>query len=209
MLDNMITVLIGYSGHGYVVAEAAIEAGFNVNYYTDLNKIDFNPYNLKYLGFEGDKNFNEWHQGYNYILGIGDNKLRNKIASLVIVSGAQLGTVIHPTASVSKWSKLGLGVFVARNVMVNPISTIGDFSILNTGSIIEHECILGEAVHIAPGAILSGNVRVGNRSFIGANAVIKQGVVIGEDVLVGAGAVILKNVPSGSKIVGNPGRLIK
>lgn len=205
----MITVLIGYSGHGYVVAEAAIEAGFNVNYYTDLNKIDFNPYNLKYLGFEGDKNFNEWHQGYNYILGIGDNKLRNKIASLVIVSGAQLGTVIHPTASVSKWSKLGLGVFVARNVMVNPISTIGDFSILNTGSIIEHECILGEAVHIAPGAILSGNVRVGNRSFIGANAVIKQGVVIGEDVLVGAGAVILKNVPSGSKIVGNPGRLIK
>lgn len=205
----MITVLIGYSGHGYVVAEAAIEAGFNVNYYTDLNKIDFNPYNLKYLGFEGDKNFNEWHQGYNYILGIGDNKLRNKIASLVIVSGAQLGTVIHPTASVSKWSKLGLGVFVARNVMVNPISTIGDFSILNTGSIIEHECILGEAVHIAPGAILSGNVRIGNRSFIGANAVIKQGVVIGEDVLVGAGAVILKNVPSGSKIVGNPGRLIK
>lgn len=205
----MITVLIGYSGHGYVVAEAAIEAGFNVNYYTDLNKIDFNPYNLKYLGFEGDKNFKEWHQGYNYILGIGDNRLRNKIASLVIISGAQLGTVIHPTASVSKWSKLGLGVFVARNVMVNPISTIGDFSILNTGSIIEHECILGEAVHIAPGAILSGNVRVGNRSFIGANAVIKQGVVIGEDVLVGAGAVILKNVPSGSKIVGNPGRLIK
>ena len=58
-------------------------------------------------------------------------------------------------------------------------SKIGDFVILNTGSIIEHECVLGKATSISPGAVLCGNVEVGERVLIGANSVIKEGVKIG------------------------------
>jgi acetyltransferase-like isoleucine patch superfamily enzyme len=50
---------------------------------------------------------------------------------------------------------------------------------------------------------------VGDRTFIGANAVIKQGVVIGDDVIIGAGSVVINNVENNSKLVGNPGRVLK
>jgi sugar O-acyltransferase (sialic acid O-acetyltransferase NeuD family) len=201
-------VIIGYSGHAYVVAESFISKGNTVSYYTDLNEASNNPFNLTYLGFESSSNFKGWEMKLNYILGIGDNKLREKAGNLILSKSMQLVNVIDPNALISKSANIGLGVFASKGVIVNAFSKIGNFSILNTGCIIEHECEIGSAVHIAPGAVLSGNVKVGNRSFIGANSVIKQGVVIGEDVIIGAGSVVLKNVENNSKIAGNPGRLI-
>ena len=55
--------------------------------------------------------------------------------------------------------------------------------IINTGAIVEHECIINDYAHIAPGAVLAGSVFVGANSFIGANAVVKQGVKIGKNVI--------------------------
>ena len=207
MLDNK-TVIIGYSGHAYVVAESYIANGCSINFYTDLNEASTNPFNLTYLGFESDPNFIGWDRSLKYILGIGDNNLREKVAKLIIIKSTILENVIDPYAVISKSANIGNGIFASKGVLVNAFSTIGNFTILNTGCIIDHECEIGTAAHIAPGAVLAGNVKVGDRSFIGANAVVKQGVVIGDDVIIGAGSVVLHNVESNSKLVGNPGRLI-
>jgi sugar O-acyltransferase (sialic acid O-acetyltransferase NeuD family) len=206
--DKQEVVLIGYSGHGYVVGEAAIIADFNLRYYADKSELLLNPFELAYLGFDGDEKFQGWSKGYRFILGIGDNDNRQKIALSLSAKGESLLTIVHPHSSISKKSQIGSGVFIARNVSVNPLATIGDYTILNTGSVIEHECIIGNSAHIAPGAVLAGNVKVGDRSFIGANSVIKQGVEIGKDVIVGAGSVIITNIPDGGKFTGNPARPI-
>jgi acetyltransferase EpsM len=42
---------------------------------------------------------------------------------------------------------------------------VGKNVIINTSCIIEHECFLGDTVHIAPGAVLAGNVTIGERTF--------------------------------------------
>ena len=207
MLDNK-TVIIGYSGHAYVVAESYKSNGSKINYYTDLKEVTKNPYNLSYLGFESDQNFKGWDMSLKYILGIGDNNLREKVAKLILSKSKILENVIDQYAVVSKSAFIGLGVFASKGVLVNAFSKIDNFTILNTGCIIEHECEIGKAVHIAPGAVLAGNVKVGDRSFIGANSVIKQGVEIGNDVIIGAGSVILNNVENNTRLVGNPGRLI-
>jgi sugar O-acyltransferase (sialic acid O-acetyltransferase NeuD family) len=206
--DKFEIVLVGYSGHGYVVGEAALAAALRLAHYADRTKAMNNPYDLNYLGFEGDENFTGWDHGYGFILGIGDNKTREKIATGILGRKELLTTVIHPSASIALKTEIGRGVFVARNVSVSPLAAVGDFSILNTGSIIEHENKIGRAVHIAPGAVLAGNVEVGDRSFIGANAVVKQGIRIGMDVTIGAGSVILTDVPDGATVVGNPARRI-
>lgn len=207
MLDNK-TIIIGYSGHAYVVAESYIANGGNISFYADLKEASNNPFDLAYLGFESAPNFRGWDLSLNYILGIGDNNLREKAAKLILSKSNKLENVIDPHAVISKSTNIGNGVFVSKGVLINAFSTIGNFTILNTGCIIEHECEIGTASHIAPGAVLAGNVKVGDRSFIGANAVIKQGVVIGDDVIIGAGSVVIHNVEKNSKIVGNPGRLI-
>lgn len=208
MLENK-TAIIGYSGHAYVVAESYLSKDNSLEYYTNKIKANKNPFNLEYLGCETDLNFIGWDMRLAFILGIGDNNLRYKLARLLLSKSQIIKSVIDPNSTISKTANIGVGVFASKGVLVNAFTKIDDFTILNTGCIIEHECEISKAAHIAPGAVLAGNVKIGKRSFIGANSVIKQGVVIGDDVIIGAGSVILNNVESNSKLVGNPGRLIK
>ena len=205
---NREVVLVGYSGHGYVVADIAIASHMNLRYYTDKSKIFKNPFDLSYLGFEGNLDYKFWDKDCSYILGIGDNLIRRKTADLLISKEVTLLNVTHPSASISAKVQFGIGNFISRNVSVNAQVRIGDICILNTGCIIEHECVIGNAVHIAPGAVLAGNVEIGDNTFVGANTVIKQGVKIGRNVIIGAGSVILKDIGDNKKIVGNPGKEI-
>ncbi len=208
MLDNK-NAIIGYSGHAYVVAESYLSKGNSLEYYTNIIKVDNNPFNLVYLGCETDSNFQGWDMKLSYILGIGENNLRYKIAKLLLSNSKIIESVIDSNSIISKRANIGIGVFASKGVLINAFSKIGDFTILNTGCIIEHECEISTAVHIAPGAVLAGNVKIGERSFIGANSVIKEGVEIGDDVIIGAGSVIINNISSNTKIVGNPARIIK
>lgn len=207
MLDKEI-ILVGYSGHGYVVAEAALTSYLNLKYYAEKNKLQNNPFGLSYIGFEGNDLFKGFKGNYSFILGIGDNKIRQKIARKILKKSYEIQNVFHNSASIGQKVTIGKGNFIARNVAINSLAKIGNYCILNTGCIIEHECVISDAVHIGPGAVLAGNVSVGERTFIGANSVVKQGVKLGEDVIVGAGSVVIKDVPNGKKVVGNPSREI-
>lgn len=200
-------VLIGYSGHAYVVIDAAEKAGKRVGAYTDKEEVDYNPFALEYLGFEGHKSFKGWDEGHEFILGIGDNKARERVFENIVQKQEIVCSIIHPAAHVASQVSIDIGCFIAAGAVVNSFAKIGSATIINTGAIVEHECLIGNSSHIAPGAVLAGNVKVGKRSFIGANAVVKQGVEIGNDVIVGAGSVVLKNVKSNTQVVGNPGRV--
>ncbi|WP_347174854.1 acetyltransferase [Polaribacter uvawellassae] len=207
MLDKGI-ILIGYSGHAYAVAEAALSSSMDLKYYSEVNETINNPYYLEFIGFEKEDYFKGWKEGFSFILGIGDNKLRQEVSNLILSKNKKILNVIHNSASISDKIEIGSGNLIARNAAINPLVVIKNFCILNTGCIIEHECVIENAVHIAPGAVLLGKVTVGERTFVGANSVIKQGIVIGKDVIIGAGSVVLNNVPDGKKIVGNPSREI-
>ena len=201
-------ILVGYSGHGLVVTDTAFENNLNVIGYTEKTINNANPYKLEYLGNESSLNFDLWDLDVGFLLGIGDNILREKIYNLIIRKGKKVISLINSTVSISSFATIGDGVFINRNVSINAFVKIGDNVILNTGCIIEHDCQINNNVHIAPGAVLAGNVKVGSGTFIGANAVIKQGVEIGNNVIVGAGTVVLRNIADGNKIVGNPHRFI-
>jgi sugar O-acyltransferase (sialic acid O-acetyltransferase NeuD family) len=202
------TILIGYSGHAFVVAETALENGLKIIGYSDKEVSGSDPYNLVYLGFEKNDDFAGWQMEVSFILGIGDNRLRQNISILIESKGKTVETIIHKTAHISKNALIGSGCFINKNVLVNALAVVGKNAILNSGCIVEHECVLADAVHIGPGAVLAGNVTVGYRTFVGANAVIKQGIVVGKDVVIGAGTVVITNIPDGKKVVGNPGRII-
>ena len=207
MLDKKI-ILVGYSGHGLVVADTAFENNLKLIGYTEKSIIEVNPFMLEYLGNESNQEFKGWDLDVGFLLGIGDNLIREKLFIQILNKGKKVISLINSTSTISSFATIGDGVFVNRNVSINAFSHIGNNVLLNTGCIIEHECLIGDSAHIAPGAVLAGNVEIGERTFIGANSVIKQGVKIGKDVVVGAGSVVLNNIPSEKKWVGNPGRFI-
>ena len=204
---NTKAILLGYSGHGIVVSEAANLSGIQIMGYTDHEEVQINPYNFDFLGDENDPNFN-WENCNSYLLGVGSNAIRERIALCVEKAGGKCITIVHPNSTLASTVVIGDGSFVARNVAINPLVRIGKNAILNTSCTIDHECIVGNNVHIAPGAVLAGNVVVNDGAFIGANAVVKQGVTIGRNAIVGAGSVVLGNVEENQVVVGNPARIL-
>lgn len=208
MPDKNSITIIGYSGHSFVVLDAANQMGLDVEYYCERNQVSFNPFEISYLGDEGNESFN-WNVVDEFILGIGDNRIRQKVAGLILSKKKTILNVIHPSAIISNYSTFGMGNFIAASVTVNALVKIADNCILNTGCIIEHECIIESGAHIAPGTVLAGSVMVGENSFIGANSVVKQGVKIGNGVTVGAGSVVIKDIPDNEIWVGNPAKKLK
>ena len=100
------------------------------------------------------------------------------------------------------------GSVVMHRAVIQRGTWIGKHGIINTASSIDHDCVLGDFVHIAPNATLCGEVVIGDETFIGAGAVVLPQIKIGKRVTVGAGSVVTKNIPDGATVVGNPGKII-
>ena len=208
-MKQKFIVIFGYSGHAFVVLDACKKSGISLTGYCDkIENVTNNVYDLQYLGNETAEQF-DWNLFDDCVLGIGDNRIRSKVALMLQEHHKKVLTVIHPSAVINDFVSIGNGTLVASNATINPLASIGEICIINTGSIIEHECKIGNAVHIAPGAVLAGNVTVGHNSFIGANSVVRQGISIGDNVTVGAGSIVVKNIPEGEIWAGNPAKKIK
>ena len=197
-------ILLGYSGHSFVCIETALQSGFQVIGYYDIEEKIANPYQLQYLGTEE----NSIKDNNLLFIGIGDNSIRESIFNK-FKNENRFVSLIHSKSIISPTSSIANNVLVSAGAIINAHAKIDFGSIINTSAVIEHECKIEKFAHIAPGAVLAGNVCVGERSFIGANATVKQGVKIGNDAIIGAGTVIINDIPNNSIVVGNPGIIIK
>ncbi|MDY0208467.1 MAG: acetyltransferase, partial [Pseudomonas sp.] len=83
---------------------------------------------------------------------------------------------------------------------------IGAAAILNTGCSVDHDCLLGDAVHISPGARLAGGAKVGLCAWIGIGAVVRQLLTVGAYSVVGAAAAVVMDVPEHATVVGVPAK---
>lgn len=201
----MKAVVIGYSGHSFVVIDTLLSINYEIIGYCEQNEKINNPYDLAYLGSETNLEFVNKASHFDFFLALGDNKIRAKVYSFLLRNSTiNFPSAIHSESFVSNMASLGNGTVVMPGAVINALATVGEAVICNSASVIEHECQIGNFVHIAPGAVLAGNVTIGEGTFIGANAVIKQGIKIGENVTVGAGAVITKNISDGLTVFGNP-----
>jgi hypothetical protein len=64
--------------------------------------------------------------------------------------------LIHPGAWVAPSSKLGRGVFCGCGAVVNGMTEVGAFTIVNTAVVIEHDVVVGEYCSINPAVIVAG-----------------------------------------------------
>jgi len=200
-------ILIGYSGHAFVVCGIFRAAGKNVTGYCDVAEKEYNPFNLPYFGSENSETGLEALKQNGFFIAIGDNQLRSKVYTNLQQKQLKAANAIHPSAVIDVSASIAKqGIMIAAHVTINPLASIGTGAICNTGCIIEHECVVGEFAHIGPGAVLCGNVKIGNGSFVGANAVIKQGITVGKNATIGAGAVVVKDVADGLTVVGVPAK---
>jgi sugar O-acyltransferase (sialic acid O-acetyltransferase NeuD family) len=113
-------------------------------------------------------------------------------------------SVISKTATVSKYTKLGLGLNIMSFAFISNSVTIGNGCLINAYAKIHHNTTIGEFTEISPNATVLGNCSIGNYSFIGASATILPKITIGDNVIVAAGSVVTKNVPNNCMVAGIP-----
>jgi sugar O-acyltransferase (sialic acid O-acetyltransferase NeuD family) len=142
----------------------------------------------------------------NLILGIGQIKspnLRIEIKEKYIKNGFTFESVISPTAQISKHAVIGAGTVIMHRVVINAGVKIGDYSIINTGSIIEHDSKIGNFSHISTGVISNGETSIGDYSFVGSGTIIMERIKIGNNCIVGMGQHVRHDLSDNSKYVGN------
>jgi sugar O-acyltransferase (sialic acid O-acetyltransferase NeuD family) len=148
---------------------------------------------------------------YSALFLIGIAALRNRHARQRVFeslgfSRDRFASVIHPSASVSRYTKIGWGSAILHNAVITPDVIIGDHVIVEYGAMIGHDAFIEDFVTIGPGAIVSGSVRLCQGAFLGAASAIRDGLTVNEGALVGMGAVVVKDVGLHSRVVGNPAR---
>lgn len=144
-------------------------------------------------------------------IAIGDSKVRERIANLLIEAGAVPFTAAHLNTVIYAESEIHSSAILCPFVTVTANAKIGKFFHANIYSYVAHDCVIGDYVTFAPGVKCNGNVTIEDHAYIGAGAVIKQGtakrpVVIGAGAVVGMGAVVTKSVPAGTTVFGNPAK---
>tara|TARA_Y100001958_G_C21163535_1_gene496859 strand:+ start:536 stop:1222 length:687 start_codon:yes stop_codon:yes gene_type:complete len=112
-------------------------------------------------------------------------------------------------AYISNKKLIGKGTQVLPHAIIHYQSKVGEYCIINTGSILEHDCEIGNGVHLMPGAVIGGNTIIDDFVTIGLNATILPKLTIGEGAFIGAGAVVTKNVKKNEVVVGNPAKFLK
>lgn len=201
--------ILGASGHGKVVADTAECCGWEkVDFFDDdWPRLQVNGH----WRVSGDCNalISRLSEFDGVLVAIGSNDIRHTKLIALRNAGAPLATLIHPSATISRYAVIGEGTVVFAGVVVNAYARIGLGVILNTGCCIEHDCVLGHAVHISPGARLAGGVQMGDFSWVGIGACVRQLICIGSNVTVGAGAVVVADIANGTTVVGVPAKTMR
>lgn len=206
MSNRRRLAILGASGHGKVVADIAMQAGWQELVFYD----DAWPQRTRHehWAVEGTLPMllNDLPQFDGVVVAIGHNAIREAKLDALLAHGARVVTLVHPRATVSPLARLGEGCVVVAGAVVNAFAELGRGCIVNTSATVGHDCRLGACVHVAPGANIAGDVEVGRTSWIGAGSVVRQGVAIGEGVMVGAGAAVVSDIAGYLVVAGVPAR---
>jgi len=207
-------VLFGCGEHARMVIDNIEEqnkytlVGLLTNNDSELNQ---HVYDYKVIGRDSDI-FQIMKDNPNitgYFLGIGNMKIREKIADWMQRNvSLKAVNIIHPKSNVSKYATIGYGnIFEAYSKIANG-AVVGNHCIVNSFSAINHDQIIGNNVLIA------GNVSMAGKS-IGDNTIIADGASIGfkrnigANCIIGDGAVVTQDIAENTIAYGNPARAVR
>ena len=198
--------ILGASGHGRVVADAAELAGWKrVEFFDDAWPEWTANGRWPVLG-NTEALLAQLGEFSGVVVAIGDNAVRRQKLAVIQGYGVVPAVVVHPAATVSPDARLASGTVVLANAVINIGAEVGPGCIINSAAVIEHDCRLADAVHVSPNASLAGGVVVGAESWIGMGACVRQLVQVGARAVVGMGAVVTKHLEDAVVVAGNPAR---
>ena len=204
-------LLYGARSTGYILYEMLKEKKIYPKYLFDpfLNKPIFKS-NLIFSNKKKDfKIFLKNSSHFLVCIAREDGKSRYMISKEFEKKGLNPINITSKQSDIHKSVKVGKGFIALPKSYINRGTKVGDYTILNTGSMVDHECKIGNGVHLMGGCYLAGRVTVEDFASVGATATILPDIKIGKNSIVGAGSVVTKNVKPNTVVVGNPAKFLR
>ncbi|CAD5962039.1 Putative acetyltransferase EpsM [Planktothrix tepida] len=212
-------VFWGAAGHAKVLRACLQRYNINLIALFDNNNELSSPFDDVSL-YYGKEGFRRWlhstdlqRDKIGFLVAIGGEKSKGKdrVEIQEYLESFGLIPIIakHPTAFIDAHVDIGAGSQIMAHATICVETRIGRACLINTGAIVDHECVLSDGVCISPGARLAGCVTVGRYSMIGVGAVILPRINIGEGATVGGGAVVTRDVLPHTVVIGNPARVLE
>lgn len=195
--------ILGAGGFGKIIADTAKNYYDEIVFFDDTGKEECWGY--KVVGTTDDA-LNQCNK-MDFFCSIGNTLAREKFITLLEERGANIPTLIHPSAIISHDAEIGKGTIVTAGAIIQPCVKIGKGAIINTCTSIDHDCTVGDFSHISVGVRVAGNVKIGNRVWVGVGATIINAIELCDDCFIGAGAVVVKSITEKGTYIGVPAKL--
>jgi sugar O-acyltransferase (sialic acid O-acetyltransferase NeuD family) len=147
-----------------------------------------------------------------FVNGIGSSSTFWKKEAILAKTGLpheRFLTLVHPSACVSRFARLGFGTVVFPQVTIASNVRVGDHVVILPNSVISHDGSVGDYTCIAGGVCISGCVSVGKSCYLGTNSSIRDNVTLGDYCLIGMGSVVVGDVAANTVVVGRPAKPLR
>jgi UDP-perosamine 4-acetyltransferase len=166
---------------------------------------------MGYPVLKGDRYLNEFLvQGTkSLVIGVGgysDNSRRTELYTKCKDMGFEIISLIHPSATIAKFVKIGDGAVIFAGTIINPEVTIGNNVIIATGSTIDHETVIEDNVLVSAGVTVGAGNLIKQGALLALGSKVISRVTIGENSVVAAGAVVIRDIPDNTAVYGIPAR---
>ncbi len=152
----------------------------------------------------GEEDTFDIQEGDEFVCGIGECALREKVMKIIENKGGRFVTLAHPSATIADSAVLGEGVVVFPYSVVSCDAAIGKGTMINMQSAIGHDSCVGAYSNIGPGCTVAGQCFLGDRVYMGTGARIVPSVKVGADAYICAGSTVMTRIRDGKKVFGTP-----
>lgn len=150
-------IILGAGGYGRVLAEVAssLKKWSNIYFVDDLwpKLTHINGYNI--IGDIASLT-NMDTSGCVGIAAIGDNLLRERWQVTLKKLNIPLATIVHHTAIISPSAQISSGVSIMAGCIVSASCHLHEGVILNIGSLLDHDVVVGHYSHLSVGVKVVG-----------------------------------------------------
>jgi len=134
-------------------------------------------------------------------------RIRQALDAMPAMGVERLPVIVHPSAVVSRRSRIGAGTVFFSGSFCSGSCTIGMHTLVLQGAVISHDSKLGDYVTLCADVAMGGGVEVEDGAFVGLGSAVYPRVRIGKASRIGLGSVVLRDVAPGETVSGSPARI--
>lgn len=181
-------LLVGAGGFGRVVSET-VATEYEIAFVDDGFEVGTQICGVSVVGQIADLEtlFGSYRR---LVVTIGNNAVRERIYKAAKKIGYTFPTLVHPSAYVSPYSKVGDGCVILNNAVVQNGSTVGNGVLLNPGVEFHHDSTVEDYALIYTNSVVRTYAKVCARVRIGSNVTVSNSVTVPED----------SDIPNGSAL---------